>query len=42
MVPIDGTYTMSLDGVSEITERLRAAVVLPITASPPRSTNSCD
>ena len=23
MVPIDGTYTMSLDGVSEITKRLR-------------------
>ena len=30
MVPIDGTYTMSLDGVSEITRRLRAAVVLPM------------
>jgi L-ascorbate metabolism protein UlaG (beta-lactamase superfamily) len=30
MVPIDGTYTMSLDGVSEITKRLRAAVVLPM------------
>jgi len=30
MVPIDGTYTMSLDGVSEITKRLRASVVLPM------------
>jgi L-ascorbate metabolism protein UlaG (beta-lactamase superfamily) len=30
MVPIDGTYTMSLDGISEITRRLRAAVVLPM------------
>jgi hypothetical protein len=30
MVPIDGTYTMSLDGVSDITRRLRAAVVLPM------------
>ncbi|MCA1451790.1 MBL fold metallo-hydrolase [Bradyrhizobium sp. BRP22] len=30
MVPIDGTYTMSLTGVSEITKRLRAAVVLPM------------
>jgi L-ascorbate metabolism protein UlaG (beta-lactamase superfamily) len=30
MVPIDGTYTMSLDGISEITRRLRASVVLPI------------
>ncbi|MDI4238959.1 MBL fold metallo-hydrolase [Bradyrhizobium sp. Arg237L] len=30
MVPIDGTYTMSLAGVSEITKRLRAAVVLPM------------
>jgi L-ascorbate metabolism protein UlaG (beta-lactamase superfamily) len=30
MVPIDGTYTMSLDGVSEITRRLRASVVLPM------------
>ncbi|MBR0691982.1 MBL fold metallo-hydrolase [Bradyrhizobium lablabi] len=30
MVPIDGTYTMSLDGVSEITRRLRAAIVLPM------------
>ena len=30
MVPIDGTYTMSLDGVSEITKRLRDSVVLPM------------
>jgi L-ascorbate metabolism protein UlaG (beta-lactamase superfamily) len=30
MVPIDGTYTMTLDGVSDITRRLRAAVVLPM------------
>jgi len=30
MVPIDGTYTMSLDGVSEITKRLRSSVVLPM------------
>jgi L-ascorbate metabolism protein UlaG (beta-lactamase superfamily) len=30
MVPIDGTYTMSLEGVSEITKRLRASVVLPM------------
>jgi hypothetical protein len=30
MVPIDGAYTMSLDGVSEITRRLRAQVVLPM------------
>jgi L-ascorbate metabolism protein UlaG (beta-lactamase superfamily) len=30
MVPIDGAYTMSLDGVSEITKRLRASVVLPM------------
>src|SRR6478752_5074721 len=30
MVPIDGTYTMSLDGVSEITKRLRASVALPM------------
>jgi L-ascorbate metabolism protein UlaG (beta-lactamase superfamily) len=37
MVPIDGTYTMSLDGVSEITRRLRSSVVLPMHASPPRS-----
>ena len=30
MVPTDGTYTMSLDGISEITRRLRASVVLPM------------
>ena len=30
MVPIDGTYTMSLDGNSDITRRLRASVVLPM------------
>ena len=30
MVPIDGTYTMSLDGIAEITRRLRASVVLPM------------
>jgi L-ascorbate metabolism protein UlaG (beta-lactamase superfamily) len=30
MVPIDGSYTMSLDGISEITRRLRASVVLPM------------
>jgi L-ascorbate metabolism protein UlaG (beta-lactamase superfamily) len=30
MVPIDGTYTMSLDGISEITKRLRATIVLPM------------
>jgi hypothetical protein len=30
MVPIDGTYTMSLDGISEITRRLRASVILPM------------
>jgi L-ascorbate metabolism protein UlaG (beta-lactamase superfamily) len=30
MVPIDGTYTMSLDGISAITRRLRASVVLPM------------
>lgn len=30
MVPIDGTFTMSLDGISEITRRLRASVVLPM------------
>src|SRR3954471_9023255 len=30
MVPIDGTYTMSLDGISEIARRLRASVVLPM------------
>jgi L-ascorbate metabolism protein UlaG (beta-lactamase superfamily) len=30
MVPIDGTYTMSLDGISDITRRLHASVVLPM------------
>src|SRR5271167_470417 len=30
MVPIDGTYTMSLDGISDITRRLRASIVLPM------------
>ena len=30
MVPIDGTYTMSLDGISDITRLLRASVVLPM------------
>ena len=30
MVPIDGTYTMSLDGVSGIIKRLKASVVLPM------------
>jgi L-ascorbate metabolism protein UlaG (beta-lactamase superfamily) len=30
MVPIDGTYTMSLDGISDIVRRLRATVVLPM------------
>jgi L-ascorbate metabolism protein UlaG (beta-lactamase superfamily) len=30
MVPIDGAYTISLDGISEITRRLRASVVLPM------------
>ena len=30
MVPIDGTYTMSLDRISDITRRLRASVVLPM------------
>jgi L-ascorbate metabolism protein UlaG (beta-lactamase superfamily) len=30
MVPIDGAYTMSLDGMSDITRRLRASVVLPM------------
>jgi L-ascorbate metabolism protein UlaG (beta-lactamase superfamily) len=30
MVPIDGSYTMSLDGVSDITRRLRASIVLPM------------
>jgi L-ascorbate metabolism protein UlaG (beta-lactamase superfamily) len=30
MVQIDGTYTMSLDGISDITRRLRASIVLPM------------
>ena len=30
MVPIDGAYTTSLDGISDITRRLRASVVLPM------------
>jgi L-ascorbate metabolism protein UlaG (beta-lactamase superfamily) len=30
MVPIDGSYTMSLDGVSDIARRLRSSVVLPM------------
>src|ERR1700681_2119536 len=30
MVPIDGSFTMSLDGISDITRRLRASVVLPM------------
>src|SRR3977135_2250249 len=30
MVPIDGTYTMSLDGISASPGRWRAAVVLPM------------
>lgn len=30
MVPIDGSYTMSLAGISDITKRLRASVVLPM------------
>ncbi len=30
MVPVDGTYTMSLAGISEIVRRLRASVVLPM------------
>ncbi|PZA11202.1 Zn-dependent hydrolase [Rhodopseudomonas palustris] len=30
MVPIDGSYTLSLEGMSEITRRLRASVVLPM------------
>jgi L-ascorbate metabolism protein UlaG (beta-lactamase superfamily) len=30
MVPVDGTYTMSLDGMSEIVRRLRASIVLPM------------
>jgi L-ascorbate metabolism protein UlaG (beta-lactamase superfamily) len=30
MVPIDGAYTLSLDGMSEITRRLRSSIVLPM------------
>ena len=30
MVPVDGTYTMSLDGISDIVRRLRSSVVLPM------------
>lgn len=30
MVPIDGTYTMSLSGMAEIVRRLRSSVVLPM------------
>jgi len=30
MVPIDGTYTMSLGGISGITKKLRASIVLPM------------
>ncbi len=30
MVPVDGTYTMSLEGVAEIVRRLRSSVVLPM------------
>ena len=30
MVPIDGTYTLSLDGIAEITRRLRSSIVLPM------------
>ena len=30
MAPIDGAYTMSLDGMSDIVRRLRASVVLPM------------
>src|ERR1700712_932915 len=30
MVPIDGSYTMSLDGVSETAKRLRSSMVLPM------------
>ena len=41
MVPIDGTYTMSLDGISEITSGCAPRWCCRCTASPPRSTNSC-
>jgi L-ascorbate metabolism protein UlaG (beta-lactamase superfamily) len=30
MVPIDGTYTMSLSGMAEIVRRLRSSIVLPM------------
>ncbi len=30
MVPVDGSYTMSLEGVSDIVRRLRSSVVLPM------------
>ncbi len=30
MVPIDGSYTMSLDSMSEIVRRLRSSIVLPM------------
>lgn len=30
MVPVDGGLTMSLDGVSELTKRLRSSVVMPM------------
>ena len=30
MVPIDGSMTLSLDGMSEITRRLRSSIVLPM------------
>jgi len=30
MVPIDGGYTMSLDGISDITKHLRSSIVLPM------------
>ena len=30
MVPIDGTYTMSLSGMADIVRRLRSSVVLPM------------
>ena len=41
MVPIDGTYTMSLDGVSEITRRCAPPWCCRCTASPRRSKSSC-
>lgn len=30
MVPVDGSYTMSLEGISDIVRRLRSSVVLPM------------